>query len=173
MAEKRHAKKGATLDLERYTPAYFTSIANKLAHGASSHYLKSFSVGIEAWRSIAIIAAYGEASASEICQFSGMDKGPVSRVLKTIHAKGLIAYRTDPHDSRVRIARLTEKGEKLHQLILQYALYREQVFLSVLTRQEQEAFINILQRLRLNMPRVDALCAEYVEEHWRHQGKHS
>lgn len=171
MVEKRRTEKGATLDLERYTPAYFTSIANKLSHGASTHYLKSFGIGIEAWRAIAIIASYGEASASEICQFSGMDKGPVSRVLKAIHAKGLIAYRTDPDDSRVRFARLTEKGEKLHQLILQYALHREQVFLSVLTRQEQEAFVNILQRLRLNMPRVDALSAEYVEEHWRSPGK--
>ena len=33
------------IDLEHYSPAYFTFIANKLARGASAHYLATYGVG--------------------------------------------------------------------------------------------------------------------------------
>lgn len=157
------------LDLEVYVPGYFTSIANKLSNGASRDYLRTFAIGIEAWRAIAIIASYGEATATEICQFSGMDKGPVSRTMKSLLNKKLIEYRQDPLDARVRIAKLSSKGERLHEKILAYALHREATLLSVLTPAEQKQLVNFLHRMRLNLGRVDSMSAEFVQTHWQNE----
>ena len=49
----------SVVDLERYVPAYFTWIANKLSGGASQAYLAAFDVGIETWRLLVLLAIEG------------------------------------------------------------------------------------------------------------------
>ena len=150
------------VDLERYVPAYFTWIANKLSRGASQHYLGVFGVGIETWRCLVLLAIEDSISAQRVSKIIGMDKSSVSRCFKSMQANGLITLQLDSGDGRLRIATLTKKGRAMHDRIREVALEREQAFLSVLSTSERETLIGLLARLHENLPGVEAATSRYV-----------
>lgn len=150
------AAKPAAVNLDRYVPAFLTWIANKLSRGASQQYLSAFGVGIETWRCLVLLAIEGSISAQRVSRIIGMDKSSVSRCFKSMQARGLITLRLDAADGRLRIATLTEEGRALHDRILDLALERERVFLSVLDEAERETLIALLKRLHDNLPAVEA-----------------
>ena len=155
-------KAQAAIDLDRYVPAYFTWIANKLSRGASQHYLNTFGVGIETWRCLVLLAQDGSMSAQYASRVIGMDKGSISRCFKSMQEAGLIRTKLDPNDGRARIAVLTAKGRALHDQIRGVALERERVFLSVLQPKEIEILLGLLHRLHENLPSVETATQEYV-----------
>jgi len=151
-----------TVNLERYVPAFLTWIANKLSRGASQHYLRVFGVGIETWRCLVLLAIHESISAQQVSRIIGMDKASVSRCFKGMQAKGYITMGLDADDGRLRIATLTRKGRQVHDAILGIALARERAFLDVLTPQEHETLIGLLQRLHENLPAVETATEAYV-----------
>jgi DNA-binding MarR family transcriptional regulator len=154
------------VDLERYVPAFFTWIANKLSRGASQHYLSAFDVGIETWRCLVLLAAEGEMTAQRVSRVIGMDKATVSRCFKSMQSKGLITLHLDAADGRLRLANLTKKGRAVHDKILGVALEREKAFLSVLSAAERETLIGLLKRLHENLPKVEAATETYLAERY-------
>lgn len=159
------------VDLDRYVPAYFTWIANKLSRGASQHYLNTFNVGIETWRCLVLLAIDGSISAQQVSRVIGMDKGSVSRCFKSMQEGGLIRLELDPNDGRARIAVLTPKGRKLHDQIRGVALERERAFLSVLKPQEVETLIGLLHRLHEHLPVVEATTQAYIQQNFPQTSK--
>lgn len=159
------------IDLERYVPAYFTWIANKLSRGASQHYLSTFGVGIETWRCLVLLAQDGSMSAQYASRVIGMDKGSISRCLKSMQEGGLIRTKLDPNDGRARIAVLTTKGRALHDQIRGVALEREREFLSVLKPNEVETLLGLLHRLHENLPAVEMATQVYVSSNFLSNGK--
>ena len=139
------------LDLDRYTVAYLVWTANKLSRGASHNYLKVFGVGVETWRCLVLLAIHNSIAAQQISQVMGMDKASVSRCFKIMQAKGLILMGLDASDGRVRIATLTPKGRALHDQILEMALERERVLLSVLSESDRETLLRLLKRVHENL----------------------
>ncbi|WP_372827339.1 MarR family winged helix-turn-helix transcriptional regulator [Polaromonas sp.] len=163
-ASKTDPTRGPAVQLDRYTPAYFTFIANKLARGASSHYLESYGVGIETWRVMVMLAIEKSVTAQRVCQLIGMDKGSVSRTFKSMHTKGFIEFSSDTQDGRLRYATFTATGRQLHDRIMRLALERETAFLSVLSAQEIDTLIDLLRRLHENLPNVEMATDAYVVE---------
>ncbi len=155
----------AVVDLERYVPAYFTWIANKLSGGASSAYLRIFDVGIETWRLLVLLAIERELTAQSISRTIGMDKASVSRAFKSMQARGLITIGLDDADGRLRVARITAEGRALHDQILKLALERERAFLEVLNASEREVLIDLLRRLHDNLPAVEQATNEFLDRH--------
>jgi DNA-binding MarR family transcriptional regulator len=150
------------VDLQRYTPALFTWIANKLSSGASANYLKLFGVGIETWRCLVLLAIESPIAAQKVSRVIGMDKASVSRCFKRMQNQGIITVQDDQVDGRVKLALLTPKGRRLHDEIIGLALERERAFLSVLEPQEREVLIGLLNRLHDNLPVVEEKTARYV-----------
>ena len=173
MPSPRRARSDATsdvsaspvVDLERYVPAFFTWIANKLSRGASQHYLSAFDTGIEVWRCLVLLAAEGRISAQHVSKVIGMDKASVSRCFKSMQTRGLIEFSLDESDGRLRLASLTAKGRRLHDQILGVALERERAFLDVLTGPEREMLIALLQRLHENHDSVEVATSQYIATH--------
>ncbi len=159
---------GEVVDLDRYVPAYFTWIANKLSSGASQAYLATCDVGIETWRLLVLLALGKPLSAQGICRVIGMDKASVSRAFKSMQARALITIALDDSDGRLRVATITAKGRALHDEILAIALDREEALLSVLTKQERETLIALIRRLHENLPAVEASTARYLARHYPH-----
>lgn len=150
------------IDLERYTPAFFTFIANTLARGASAHYLETCGVGIETWRLLVMLAIETRVTAQKVVQVIGIDKASVSRCFKTMHEQGFIGFSSDDNDGRLRHATITPKGRALHDRILRFALLRERVLLSVLSAGEVETLLDLLRRVHANLPAVEAASDEFM-----------
>jgi DNA-binding MarR family transcriptional regulator len=151
-------------DLERYLPAFLSWIASKLQRGASQHYLNVFDVGIETWRCLMLLAIENSISAQRVSRIIGMDKASVSRCFKRMQARGLITMALDDADGRLRIARLTAKGRKLHDQMIGIALERERAFVEVLKPAELDTLIGLLQRLHENLPAVEEATERYVAQ---------
>jgi DNA-binding MarR family transcriptional regulator len=158
----------AVVDLDRYAPAYFTWIANKLSRGASQHYLAAFDVGIEIWRVLVLLAIHGSISAQQVCRIIGMDKASVSRCFKAMQARGFITLGLDAADGRLRVATLTDAGRAMHDQIRGIALERERAFLAVLDVAERKTLIELLHRLHENLPAVEQATDRYLAQHFPH-----
>lgn len=157
-----HTPRGPAIDLAQYAPAYFTFITNKWSRGASSHYLDTYGVGVETWRVLVMLAIEESVTAQRVVQLIGMDKASVSRTFKSMHEKGLIVFRHDTQDGRLRHATLTAEGRALHDRILRFALAREQSLLSVLSNDEVTVLIDLLQRIHANLPAVEAASDAFM-----------
>jgi len=145
---------GPTLDLDRYVPAFVTFIANKLSKSATALYQQKFGVNVTEWRIMSLLAIEPGIAASRICHVIGFDKGPVSRTLGAMEKRGLIVIRSDPKDGRTHAISLTAKGRTTHDKVIVAALDRERRLLSCLSRDEQEALIDLLRRLHENLGAV-------------------
>jgi DNA-binding MarR family transcriptional regulator len=161
---KDSAQQQATIDLDRYVPAYLIWIANKLSRGSSQHYLNLFGVGAEVWRCMVLLAIHDTVSAQQVSQIIGMDKASVSRCFKLMSGKKLITLELEPSDGRIRLARLTLHGRHVHDQILGIALARERELLAVLSASEQETLIQLLKRLHENLPQVELATQMYISE---------
>lgn len=143
------------LDLERYTPALLTFIANKLSSGSSQTYREHFNIGIVEWRVLSMLAVESHIPAQRICQVIGLDKSAVSKSVKVLQNNGYIKSEVDANDARRQTLNLTTKGLQLHDEIFKVAKEREQRLLEVLTTKEKELFINILNRLHKQIDYVN------------------
>src|SRR5437870_7917806 len=148
------ARKGQTLDLERYVPAFVTFIANKLSNSATVFYQKNFGVNVTDWRIMSLLAIEPGIPASRICHVIGFDKGPVSRTLSVLQKRGLVTIRTAPDDGRTHSISLTSKGRATHNKVIVAALERERRLLSVLKKDEREVLIDLLRRVHGNLDAV-------------------
>jgi DNA-binding MarR family transcriptional regulator len=153
-AAGRDAKVEQVLDLDRYVPALVTFIANKLSRSATVLYQKRFAVNITEWRILALLAIEPAISAARICHVIGFDKGPVSRTLAAMEARGLVAIKVDREDGRTYAISLTAKGAATHDKVIAAALERERRLLSCLSKAERETLIALLRRVHGNLDAV-------------------
>lgn len=145
---------GLTLDLDRYVPGLITFVANKLSRSATAFYQKHYAVNVTEWRILSLLAIEPGIPASRICHVIGFDKGPVSRTLALMQARGLVAIKTDPHDGRSHAISLTAKGRVIHDRIIVVALERERRLLDCLNTDERETLIALLLRVHGNLGAV-------------------
>ena len=154
----------SAVDLDKYVPAYFIWIANKLTRGASQHYLNLFGVGSEVWRCMVLLAIHDTISAQQISQIIGMDKSSVSRCFKQMAAKKLIALELDDTDGRIRLASLTLHGRHIHDQILGIALARERALVQVLKPEEIDTLLGLLKRVHENLPAVELATQTFIAD---------
>jgi DNA-binding MarR family transcriptional regulator len=154
----------AAIDLDRYVPAYFIWIANKLTRGASQHYLNLFGVGSEVWRCMVLLAIHDTISAQQVSQIIGMDKASVSRCFKQMAAKKLIALGLNAADGRIRLASLTLHGRHIHDQILGIALARERALVQVLSTDEIDTLLGLLKRVHENLPAVELATQAFIAD---------
>ena len=146
---------GVTLDLERYVPALITFIANKLSRGATALYQARFGVNVTEWRILSLLAIEPGIPAARICHIIGFDKGPVSRTLTLLRARGLVAIKSDPKDGRSHSIALTAKGRATHDRVIAVALARETALLACLDEADRETLIALLRRVHGHLGAVD------------------
>ncbi len=145
----------ATLDLDIHVPSLLNWVANKLGRGASAEFRENFGIGITEWRIIALLAIEPRITAHRIVEVIGLDKGPVSRYVKNMQAKGLVQLEPNETDRRSQLLSLTCTGEELHDKVLPAALERERRFLSVLSEVEIHQLVDMLNRLHDILPEVN------------------
>jgi DNA-binding MarR family transcriptional regulator len=153
-AAGRTGRAEQVLDLDRYVPALITFIANKLSRTATVLYQKRFGVNVTEWRILALLAIEPEISAARICHVIGFDKGPVSRTLAAMEARGLVAIKADQQDGRTYSISLTARGSTAHDQVIAVALERERRLLSCLNKGERETLIELLRRVHGNLDAV-------------------
>lgn len=136
------------IDYDTYVLGNFVRVANRISRGSSAIYRKRFGVGVVEWRIMNALAISGATSAGEICDITGMDKAPISRGVRTLVERDLVAVKSAKADQRRQALSLTRRGKKLYDEMVPVALAREAQFLSVLNKKDAATLRRLLLVLR-------------------------
>lgn len=138
----------APLMLDRFLPYRLAVLANTVSKGIARLYAERFGITIPEWRILAILGAFGPATASEIQGRSAMDKVQVSRAIARLTEAALIQRTVDPDDRRRQTIAMTAEGERVYREIVPLARSREAALLEGFTSGEREMLDRLLDRLQ-------------------------
>ncbi|MEX0758328.1 MAG: MarR family transcriptional regulator, partial [Tistlia sp.] len=88
------------------------------------------------WRVLGLVAAREPVGFGEVARALLVDKGQLSRLVKQLGARGLLAAEPDGRDQRLVLLSLTAAGRALHDRVLPVALERNERVVSALSAQE-------------------------------------
>jgi DNA-binding MarR family transcriptional regulator len=148
------------IDHDELVSALLHNLSTRLTSGASMLYRHRFGLGMTEWRMMALLAKEPWITPQRICQVIGMDKAAVSRTMRVLERRSLVAIR--PHNTRTRSVELalTDTGVALHNRIVVISLERERRLVSSLSDAETASLVEMLRRLHRAVPKVNAPVAD-------------
>jgi DNA-binding MarR family transcriptional regulator len=146
---KLKLQKPADRPLQLFITYRLSTLSGKLNRQASTVLKKAGDLRVPEWRILALLNLQGELNGSKIADLVNADPGLVSRSLRALELRGLIATRRNDHDRRSTFVALTAAGRALHAKVLPAMQRRQHHLLSVLTAEERAAFLRITDKLQI------------------------
>lgn len=109
----------------------------------------SVGVTLNQWRMIAFIGGAKTVTASELIKYTAMDKGLVSRNVKSLIEGGLVQSSGDGKDSRVHLLSLTPKGEEIFDRALPMMRRRQKKLQTQLSDEDVKHLRHMLDVLEI------------------------
>jgi DNA-binding MarR family transcriptional regulator len=146
---KLKLQKPADRPLQLFITYRLSMLSGKLNRQANRVLKKAGNLRVPEWRILALLNLHGEMNGSRIADLVNVDPGLVSRSLRALEARGLIATRRSDDDRRNALTSLTAAGRTLHAKVLPAMQRRQQYLLSVLTADERAALLRITDKLQI------------------------
>lgn len=121
----------------------------KLNTQASKLLSETVGVTLNQWRMIAFIGGAKTVTASQLVKYSAMDKGLVSRNVKSLIEGGLVASSENSEDNRVHILSLTPEGQKVFDTALPMMRRRQENLRSKLSDDDVANLRRMIELLEL------------------------
>lgn len=114
----------------------------------SSRILKDHAgITLTQWRLLALIGNAGRTTAAVLSREVAMDKGLISRNIKTLVNDGLVQISIDPDDNRAQHLELTEAGTRMFRETLPRMRSRQDALRALLDLEEEAVFNRVLAKL--------------------------
>ncbi|MXW54875.1 MAG: MarR family transcriptional regulator [Gammaproteobacteria bacterium] len=149
-------KQKSTLELQNFMPYRLSVLTNRISTLISTAYSESFGIRIPEWRTIAVLGDTSRLTNSQIAERTAMDKVTVSRAVRDLVQKRLVARRTSRKDRRVVYLNLTREGKSVYLQIVPMALRYEAQILGILEENEREYLDHLLTKLQLGVDELSA-----------------
>ena len=146
---KLKLQKPADRPLQLFITYRLSMLSGKLNRQANRVLKKAGNLRVPEWRILALLNLHGEMNGSRIADLVNVDPGLVSRSLRALETRGLIATRRSDDDRRNALTSLTAAGRALHAKVLPAMQRRQQYLLSVLTADERAALLRITDKLQI------------------------
>ncbi|WP_299772156.1 MarR family winged helix-turn-helix transcriptional regulator [uncultured Pseudoteredinibacter sp.] len=147
MLQEAQLEKEPSLILNQFLPFRLVNIAKRVSDTYSWVYNREFGLSIPEWRILARLGEQPGLSSKLIGEITLMDKSKVSRGVKQLEDKGLLAKNKDQQDNRVYYLSLTEEGQQLYHSIVPTALDWEAELLQALDVSEYRDLFRVLEKL--------------------------
>lgn len=135
------------VELERFLPYRLNVLASLTSNALAQVYAERFGLSIPAWRVIVTLGQYDYRTARDIAAHGVMHKSTISRAVSSLEQRGLIVRRPNEDDRREELLALTDEGREIYEALAPQALAFEERFVSVLTSEEQEMLVALIDRL--------------------------
>lgn len=145
---------GRTLDLQNSVGVLLNFLSNRLTATGSATYRNRFGIGILEFRLLVMLAAEPDISPSRICEVMGLDGGAVSRALRGMEARGLVASRADQRNAAYKLWSLTREGSRLQNEAVLVSMERDAILLENFTAEERDALTAMLRRMLMQVDRL-------------------
>ncbi len=146
---KLKLQKPADRPLQLFITYRLSVLSTKLNRQSNRVLKKAGNLRVPEWRILAILNLHGEMNGTRLADLANVDPGLVSRSLRELEARGLIATRRSDDDRRNALTSATAAGRALHAKVLPAMQRRQQYLLSVLTAEERAAFLRITDKLQI------------------------
>jgi len=140
---------GAQLDLDDFLTFKLTRLASAGQRGVTASYLETFELGISEWQQLAALARHSPAPFGQLVSLSSLDKGLVSRSIRSLVARGLATTSPDPEHGKRLVCSISPKGRALFRRILPLAQRRQAELLATLSVEERVALHRALAKLEV------------------------
>jgi DNA-binding MarR family transcriptional regulator len=155
-AKRPAAVPGRDAEVNRFLAAYIMGVANRLANGASQHYRSRFNLGMSEWRTLMAIGTSHHRIVRDVAQMADLDYALVSKSLKALQGRGLVAIEQTQTRGRAAIASLTPEGLALYKQLRASAQRRQRRLLAAFTPAEVQTLWSLLQRVEAQVPSMNA-----------------
>lgn len=106
-------------------------------------------ITITQWRIIAVLGDGGSCTAAQLSRMTAMDKGLISRNVKTLHAEGLITVTRDRNDNRALHLDLTDKGRQVFDHTIPRMRARQKALRAHLDDVDQDVLMRAFDKLEV------------------------
>ena len=114
--------KDAALRLPAYLPYRLSVASNKASSLIARAYQAKFGLTIWEWRVLAVLGEGRPLTAQAVCEATAMDKVTVSRAIRALDARGLVARKPNSADKRASDVTLTSEGAEVYAEVAPLAL---------------------------------------------------
>ena len=150
---------GANLKVNEFLTFHLLRLSSLAKASVAKVYLDPAGLSVPEWRLLASVANYSPLPFSDITAMTTMDKGQVSRTLRSAQAKGLVETELVPADrrgvgegglsasiSRV-IVRITPVGRELYDKVMPIAQGYQAGLLNQMSVEERRVLLDALQKV--------------------------
>ena len=135
------------LQLEQFLPYRLAHLAERISQSLAQIYAREFELSIAEWRILAWLHQSSSLTASQICELTDMDKARVSRAVKSLGERELLARQRTHRDQRSMRLSLTEAGQALMAEAIPLALAWEGELVDALSGAEYRDLFRLLNKL--------------------------
>ncbi len=146
-----------SLGLPDFLPFRLTTLSNKVFYDAFRDPEIYRGLSVRGWKVLALLGAYPDISNADISSIIGMDPATVTRAVRELRQRDLVATQPSPDDRRKLRHRLTREGAALHDAIVPGRRARGERYEEALTPAERRTLHRLLDKLDAA---VDAILAE-------------
>lgn len=137
------------IPLFRFLTYRILRVHTKLNAQATRFLKESSGLSLSQWRVVAMVGVEKETTLSGIVRLSQMDKGQVSRCVKTLIGDGIITTSSHETDQRRQLLSLTDKGRALYRQTLPNMRRRQAHLMQQLDPEELRVLYAALDKLEL------------------------
>jgi DNA-binding MarR family transcriptional regulator len=153
---KPQASAAADFALEAFLPYRLSVVTNRASRIFARRYSEEFGLSVPEWRVLAVLGRFGELSATAVVERTAMDKVKVSRAVRLLLDRGLVARAEDAADRRVQRLAMTPAGRRLHGGIVPRARALEAELLEGMTGEDRGLLHALLDRLDARLAEMGA-----------------
>ncbi|WP_241671328.1 MarR family winged helix-turn-helix transcriptional regulator [Dankookia rubra] len=150
----------ADFALEEFLPYRLSVVTNHTSRLFARRYSDAYGLSIPEWRVLAVVGRFGGLSATGVVERTAMDKVKVSRAVRALLDRGLLARQEDAADRRVQRLAMTAAGRALHAAIVPEARALEAGLLEALAPAERQALHALLDRLEAKLLAMGAAAGD-------------
>ncbi len=143
------------LPLYQYLTFRLSRVQAKLNAQGARVLMKAVGLTLTQWRVVALVGAAGETRLSDLARDAALDKGLLSRNVKTLVEQGVVISTPDEVDHRVQHLSLSPKGQDIFDRALPVTRKRQNWLRAGLTDDEITLFRRVLDKLEIAAEKQD------------------
>ncbi|GGC51852.1 MarR family transcriptional regulator [Siccirubricoccus deserti] len=159
MRRESKPAEAAAFALDRFLPYRLSVVTKRASRLFARRYSEAFGLSIPEWPVLAGLGRFGRLPGSEIAERTAMGKVKVSRAVRQLHDRGLLAREEDAADRRVHRLVMTPEGRQVHAGIVPLARGLEAELLVGLAAADLVALQALLDQLDRRLSEMGAEAA--------------
>jgi DNA-binding MarR family transcriptional regulator len=147
---------GGNLQINEFLTFHLLRLASIAKGSVTREYLEPAGLSVPEWRLLATVVVFSPVPFADVTAMTTMDKGQVSRTLRSAQAKGYVATELVPVDRRTEsgissssrvVVTITPLGREVYEKVMPVAQRYQVGLIELMNPDERRVMLDVLQRL--------------------------